>query len=69
MRKKGIPYKRVSIYVPLPEHNDIIEGAKNMNMAISSYCNVLIKLGLQVVKVSRDPSMVDYFRKLEQEKG
>lgn len=67
MPRKKQEYKRISVYSPLPDYENIEEGAKELNMPISGYCLVLIKLGLQVVKVSRDPTMFEYFRKLEQE--
>lgn len=69
MKKVGQPYKRISIYCPLPDYEEVKKGSEDLNMAFSSYAMVLIKLGLQVVKVSRDPSMFEYFQKLEQEKG
>lgn len=67
MTRKKQPYKRISLYSPLADYKNISDGAKELNMSISGYCMVLIKLGLQVVKVSQDPSMFEYFKKLEQD--
>ena len=65
MKKKGEQRARIGIYSPVNEYEEIKKIAKDMNLSISSFCVMLLKLGLQVVKVSRDTSMIEYFKDME----
>jgi len=65
MKKKGEKRARIGIYSPVSEYEEIKKYAKELDLTISSFSVMLLKLGLQVVKVSRDPSMFEYFKKME----
>jgi len=65
MAKMKQPRARIHIYSPVNEYEDIKKYAKELDLSISSFCVMLLKLGLQVVKVSRDPSMIEYFKNME----